>query len=101
MHALEVGLAGEGDQRGAIQERVGDGGDQVRGPRAKGPQADAGSAGEPAEGIGHVRPALLVADGDELDRGVGQGLVQIERFFARDPEDIPNTLRLQALDKNL
>ena len=35
MHPLEVGLAGERDQRRAVEERVGDGGDEVRGARAR------------------------------------------------------------------
>jgi hypothetical protein len=42
-----------------------------------------------------------VADGDELDLRVGQRLVQIERFFPRDPEHIPDPFRLQALDEYL
>ena len=89
MHALEVGLTGQSDERSAIQERVGDRRDQVRRARAEGPQADAGPAGQTAVGVGHVRAALLVADGDELDRRIGQRLVQVERFLARDPEHVP------------
>ena len=68
VHALDVGLPGEGDEWGAIQEGVGHRGDQIRRSWAKGPQTYAGPAGQAAVGIGHVRPALLVADGDELNR---------------------------------
>ena len=68
VHALDVGLAGEGDERSAIEEGVGDRGDEVGRARAEGPQTDAGSAGQPPVGVGHVGPALLVADRDELNR---------------------------------
>ena len=51
-------------------------------------------------GVGHIRPALLVADGNELDRRVGQRLVQIERLLARNAEHVPNPFRLQALDEH-
>ena len=44
MHALEVALAGERDERRAVQERVGDAGDEVRGARAERAEADAGAA---------------------------------------------------------
>ena len=101
VHALDVGLTGQGDQRSAIQEGVGHGSDQVRRPWAEGPQAYASPAGQPAVGVGHVRPALLVPDGDELNRRIGQGLAQVERFLPRNPEDVPNPFRLQALDENL
>ena len=72
VHPLEVGLAGQRDERRAIQERVGDCRDEVGGARAERPEADAGPAGEAADRVGHVGAALLVADRDELDRGVGQ-----------------------------
>ena len=72
VHTLEVGLTGQGDERGAVQERIGDCRDQVGGARAEGPEADTGPPGEPADGVGHVRAALLVAHRDELNRGVGE-----------------------------
>ena len=67
VHPLEVALAGDRDQRRAVQERVGDGGDQVGRARPQRAEADARALGQPAVHVGHVRTALLVADGDERD----------------------------------
>src|SRR5215469_9612361 len=63
VHALDVGLTREGDQRGAIQEGVGHGSDQVRRPWAEGSEAYARAARQSAVGVRHISPALLVADG--------------------------------------
>jgi len=100
VHALQVRLARQGDQRGAIQERVCYGCDKVCRSRAKGPQANTGSAREAAIGIRHIGTALLVSDRNELNRRIGDGLAQIERLLARNTEDVPNALRLQALHEN-
>ena len=43
VHALEVALAGERDQRRAVEEGVGDRRDEVRGARAERAEADAGA----------------------------------------------------------
>src|SRR3954469_5854865 len=40
-------------------------------------------------------------DRDELDGGVGEGLVEIERLLARDTEDILDALRLQAFHEHV
>ena len=101
VHPLEVGLAGQGDQRRAVQEGVGHGGDQIGGAGAQRAQAHAGAAGQAPVGVGHVGPALLVADGNELDRGVGQRLVEVERLLAGNAEDVLNALGLQALDEHI
>lgn len=69
VHTLEVGLAGQGDERRAIEERVGDRCDEVGGPGPEGPEADTGAAREAADRVGHIRAALLVADRNELNRG--------------------------------
>ena len=51
--------------------------------------------------VGHVGPALLVANRDEGDRRVVERLVEIERLLARDPEDVLDALGLQALDEQV
>ena len=60
-------------------------------------EADAGRAREAAVHVGHVGAALLVAHGDELDRRSVERLVEIERLLARDAEDVPDALGLEAL----
>ena len=63
--------------------------------------SDAGAAGEAPVDVGHVGPALLVAHRHELDRGVGERLVEVERLLARDPEDVLDALGLQTLDEHV
>ena len=65
VHPLEVGLAGERDERRAVQERVADRGDEVHRARPERAEADAGAPGQAPVHVGHVGPALLVANGDE------------------------------------
>ena len=40
-------------------------------------------------------------DRDELDRGVGERLVEVERLLAWDPEDVLDALRLETLDEDV
>ena len=101
MHALEVALPGEGDERRAVQVGVGHCRDEVRGPRPQGAEADAGAAGEAPVHVGHVGAALLVAHGHELDRRVRERLVEVERLLAGDAEDEPHTLGFEALHEHV
>ena len=64
-------------------------------------QADARALGEPPVHVGHVRTALLVADGDEGDARALQRLVEIQRLLARDAEDVLDALGLEALDEEI
>src|SRR5215208_7046808 len=84
-----------------IQERVGDRGDQVRGARPERAEADAGALGEPPVHVGHVRTALLVADGDEGDARALQRLVEIQGLLARNAEYVLDALGLEALDEEI
>ena len=101
VHALEVALAGQGDERRAVEERVGDRGDQVRGAGAERAEADAGALGEAAVHVRHVGAALLMANRDEVDTRVGERLVEVERLLARDPEDVLDPFDLQALHEQV
>ncbi len=101
VHPLQVGLAGECDERGSVQVGVGHGSDEVRRARSEGAEAHARSARQPPVGVGHVGAALLVPNRNELNRRIGQRLAQIERLLARNPEHEPNALRLQALDEHI
>ena len=101
VHPLEVALAGQRDERRAVEQRVGDAGDEVRRARAERAEADAGAVGQAAVHVGHVGAALLVADGDELDRGVLERRVEVERLLARDPEHVPDALGLEALHEQV
>ena len=76
-------------------------GDEVRRPRPERAEADARAAGEAAVHVGHVGAALLVADGDELDRRVRERAVELERLLAGDAEDVLDALRLEAVDEEV
>lgn len=58
-------LAGDGDEGGAVEEGVGEAGDEVGGAGAGGGDADAGEAGGARVALGGEDAALLVA-GEEV-----------------------------------
>jgi hypothetical protein len=101
VHALEVALPRQGDERRAVEVRVGHRRHQVEGAGPEGAQADAGAAGQATVDVRHVGAALLVAHRHELDGRVLQGLVQIECLLARDTEDVRDPLGLEALDEDV
>src|SRR5581483_7429190 len=101
VHPFEVGLAGQGDQRGAVQKGIGDCRDEVCRTGSQRAQTDPSASCQPAIGIGHVCAALFVSDGHELNGGVGQGLAQVERLLARDAEHVADSLGLQTLHKHI
>jgi hypothetical protein len=45
--------------------------------------------------------ALLLADRDELDGRVGEGLAQVERLLAGDAEHVAHALGLEAVDEHV
>ena len=59
VHPLEVGLPGEGDERGAVEEGVGHRGDEVGRARPERAEAHAGAPRQAAVHVGHetLRPA--------------------------------------------
>ena len=85
---------------GAGPKGVGDGRDQIGGAGTQCAQAHARAAGQAPVRVGHVGPALLVADGNELDRGRSQGFIEVERFLAGDTEDVFHALGFEALDED-
>ncbi len=102
VHALEVRLAGQGDQWGTVQERIRHGGEQVGGAGADRPEAHTSPASQAAVGVGHVGPALLMTNRYELDRRrSSQGFVEVERLLARNPEHVADPLGLEALDEHI
>ena len=101
VHSFEVGLTGQGDQRGAVQESVGNCRDEVGRTRPQRAQADPSPSCQPAVGVGHVCAALFVSYRHEPNGGVGQRLAQVERLLARDAEHVADALGLQALHKHV
>jgi hypothetical protein len=101
VHPLEVGLAGERDERRAVEEGVADGGHEVHRAGAERAEADARAAGQPAVHVGHVGAALLVSNRDKGDARVRQRAVEVERLLARDPEDVSDALGLEALHEDI
>ena len=94
VHPLEVGLAGQRDERRTVEVRVGDGGDQVQRARPERPEAHARAPGQAPVDVGHVGAALLVAHRYELDGRAGERLVQVERLLAGNAEDVLDALSL-------
>ena len=96
---LEHDTADQGHHRGVRDVGGRDAGEQVRGPGPARDQADAGSAGDAGEAVGHERGGLLVPDVDVLDAAiVVEGVEDVEERGADDPEDVAYALRLQQLD---
>ena len=101
VHALEVALAGQGDERRAVQERVCDAGHEVRRPGAERAEADARALGQAPVHVRHVGAALLMPNRNEVDRGVGERFVEVERLLSRDAEDVLDALHLQAFHEQV
>ena len=95
-------LAGDGDERDRIHERVGDAGDEVGGAGAAGGHADTGPAGGAGIALGRERAALLVARQDGADLlGSGQRLVKLHARAAGVGEDRVHALALECADEDL
>jgi hypothetical protein len=94
-------LAGDRDDRRAIEIRVGQAGGEVRRPRPEGRQAHPRLAREPPPDVRHEGGRLLVADGDETDGRVEEGVVQVEGLLAGHAEDVAHALPLEAADQEL
>jgi hypothetical protein len=101
VHALEVGLPRQRDERRAVEERVGHAGEEVRRPRPERAEAHARALRQAAVHVRHVGAPLLMANGDELDRGVVERLVEVQGLLARDAEHVLDPLDLQALHEKL
>ena len=97
-HQRRADLAGDRDHRHAVEEGVGDAGDEVGRARPGGREADAGLAGDPAIGVGGERRGLLVADQDVVQARTGQRVVDRHDRAARIAEDVLDALALQRLD---
>ena len=94
-------LAGDGHDGRPVEVRVGQARGEVRRAGPEGRQAHARPAGEPPPDIRHERGRLLVADRDEADRRVEEGVVQVERLLARHAEDVADAFLLEAADQEL
>ena len=101
VHPLEVALAGERDERRAVEVGVRHRGHEVQRAGAERAEADARVPGQAAVDVGHVGAALLVAHRHELDRRARERLVQVERLLARDAEDVLHALGLEALHEDV
>ena len=98
MEHVGVRLAGDADHRDRVGQRRIEPGDHVR---ARGPgrtDADARLAGDARPAVGRVRPALLMAHRDVLDRGAAQRVVQRQDRRARNAEGDRHALVLQHAD---
>ena len=96
-------LAGDGDQRDAVELGVGDGGDEVRRAGSAGGHAHADFAGAAGDALGGERAALLVARQDraQLVREAGERLVQRHAGAARVGEDRVDAVVHQRLDEDV
>ena len=95
-------LAGDHHHRHAAKLRIGRGGGEVGGARAKRRDADAGLAGQSAINGGHHARTLFVARQHKLDfLGVREAFEEIEIFLARDAEDVFAPLFLETFDEQI
>ena len=95
-------LAGDGDERDRVHERVGDAGDEVGGTGAAGGHADAGLAGGAGVALSRERAALLVAGQDGADLlGPSQRLMKLHARAAGVGEDRVDALALECADEDL
>ena len=96
-------LAGDGDQRNAVELGVGDGGDEVRRAGAAGGHADAELAGAAGVALGGERAALLVPRQDraKLVAEAGERLVQRHAGPARDRRRSFDAVVHQRLDEDV
>src|SRR5919201_1749393 len=101
VHALEVALTGERDERGPVEEGVRDRRREVHRPWPERAQAYPGAAREAAVYVRDIAATLLVTHRDELDRGVGERLVEIEGLLTRDAEDVLDAFGLEAFDEDV
>src|SRR5262249_32650300 len=101
VNAIAPGLAGERDQRRAVEVRVGDAGGQIRGARPERGQTDAGAPRQAPVGGGHERGPLLVARRDEGDPRVEERIEDIQHLLARQAEDVAHAFVLEALDDQI
>ena len=101
VHPFQVALAGEDDDRGAIEERVGDPRHEVRRAGPQGRETDARPTGEAAVGVGHVRGRLLVPRRNEADGRARQRLVEVDGLLSGHAEHVRDALGLQAGDEEI
>ena len=96
-------LAGDGDQRRGVQERVRNRRDEVGGAGATGGDADADLAGGTGVALGHVARALLVAHEHVLDGVVDrhEGVVERQDRAAGDAPADRDVLGLERSDDRL
>ena len=84
-----------------VEVRVGQARGEVRRAGPEGREAHARPAGQPPPDVRHEGRRLLVADRDEADGRVEEGVVQIERLLAGHAEDVAHALLLEAADEEL
>ena len=96
-------LAGDGQQRDAVELGVGDGGDQVRGARPAGGHADADASGGAGVALGGEPAALLVPRQNHanLVAEPRQGLVQRNAGPARIGENRVHAVVHQGLHDDI
>ena len=99
---LEPGLAGDRDERRAVERGVRDAGEQVRGAGPERGEADPGVRAQPARDVGHERGTLLVPDDDLGDlRAVFECEAEGQRLLARKREHVADALVLEAFHDEL
>ena len=94
-------LPGDGYQRDRIHIGIGDGRNEVRGPRPARRHANARLARGPGITVGGEGPALFVTRQDGADGGTRQRLVDFHAGAARISEDAFHPFALQRADQNV
>jgi hypothetical protein len=95
------GLAGEHDHRHRVHQRGQHAGHRVGRAGTGGHQHHARLAGRARVAVGHVRGPLLVANEDQLDLRIDEGVEDRHRGAARQTEDVLDPFALQAANERL
>ncbi len=94
-------LPGDHHHRHRAQQRIGGARGQIERPWTEGREADARPAGQPPVRGRHEGGCLFMPGQDELDARAAQRFDDVERLFARHPEDPFDALVLQGGDEQI
>ena len=91
--AVDRQLAGERNDRRAVEVGVGDAGDEVRGARTECGEARAGASGAAGHGLGHEGRTGLVLREDEFKAARAESFDEVDDLAAGVAEDVAHAGR--------
>src|SRR5881296_1889725 len=95
--AIRRKLSAQRDHWRAIEERLGDTGDEVRRPRSERAHAHAGDPARGRHRVCHERGRRLVASEHELEPGLAEALDEVDDLATRVAEDMAHAGGAKAI----